>query len=256
MRGVALPHARWLRVMRCILCFAIAIHLCVAQDLYSLIPDPTDFYSTQGMPYFGPTQLRFSQTVYLYSRPAKSYWTPIYDSSTEDWRMLGNGHRPLTHSHEFELIDAGTMNNLPLNTRPRKPDLFDQGTQHFPLRFNESFVLRSESINKYVATRGVNWQSDVYFTNNMELAERFTILPVRTQLKPTFMPIADNNNIDVKDNYVQNGTDCHLLNQQFNYMNKIPDIDYIVNQGPGTRKKGLWRDGDVFQLHLKKPFEG
>jgi hypothetical protein len=36
------------------------------------------------------------------------------------------------------------------------------------------------------------------------------------------MPIADNNNIEDKANYVQNGTNCHLLNTQLNYINKVP----------------------------------
>ena len=35
----------------------------MGQDLYSLIPPATDFYKTQGLKYFGPTQIRFSMTV-------------------------------------------------------------------------------------------------------------------------------------------------------------------------------------------------
>ena len=40
-------------------CFRLAL----AQDLYSLIPKATDFYSTVGPKHFGPSQLRFSMTV-------------------------------------------------------------------------------------------------------------------------------------------------------------------------------------------------
>jgi len=153
-------------------------------------------------------------------------------------------------------VSAGTYNNLPLNTRPRRADLNDTGTQKFALRFNESFVLRSENINKYLATRGTNWQSDLYLVDDVSLAEKFTVLPVQKHIKPKYMPLSDNNNINEISNYVQNGSECHLLNTQLNYVQKVPGIDQIVTQGPGTRKKGMWRNGDVFQIHLKKMLEG
>ena len=145
---------------------------------------------------------------------------------------------------------------MPLNTRPRAADLNDTRTQKFPIRFNESIVLRSESLNKYLSLRGRNWQSDVGLTDDVALAARFTVLPVRNPINPPYMPIADNNNINEIDNYVQNGTNCHLLNTQNNYMNKVPGYDLLVSHGIGTRKKGMWRKGDIFQIHLTKTFEG
>merc|ERR1711977_3501 len=127
----------------------VVLHDAHAQDLYSLIPDPTDFYGTQGLSYFDPNQIRFSQTVRIYATRDKKYWGPTYDPLAEDYYMDAT-KQEITFNEEFELLDAGTMNNLPLNTRPRQADLFDSGTQHFSLRFNESFYLRSESINKYI----------------------------------------------------------------------------------------------------------
>ena len=117
-------------------------------------------------------------------------------------------------------------------------------------------MLRSENVNKYVATRGLNWQSDMYLTDDVSLAERFTILPVRTQINPPYMPIANNENINEKDNYVQNGTDCHLLNTQLNFINKVPGINQLITHGNGKRKKGMWKRGDIWQILMKKPFEG
>merc|ERR1711907_655654 len=240
---------------------AAAVALLCAQvkgqaDLFSLIPDPTDFYATEGMAYFQKTALRYSQTVRIYSPAQQSFWGPVYDELIEDYYMAGNHPNPPTENEEFEIIDAGTLNNIPRNTRPRNPDLLDTGTQHFAVRFNESFVLRSETVNRYVATRGVNFQSDMYLTDDVDKAERFTVLPVRTFIQPHYMPMADNNNIEDQTTYVLNGTNCHLINEQLNFMNKIHGVDRLVSQGPGTRKKGMWKDGDVFQIHMKKPFEG
>merc|ERR1711934_1044318 len=147
----------------------LLLHAVQAQDLYSLIPDPTDFYATNGMAYFGTTQLRFSQTVRIFCPEEQTYWGPMYDELIEDYFITGH-HKELIGPHqEWEMLDAGTLNNIPRNTRPRNPDLDDTGTQKFALRFNESLILRSESVNRYLATRGTNWQSDMYLTDDIEL---------------------------------------------------------------------------------------
>ena len=129
-------------------------------------------------------------------------------------------------------------------------------SQKFSLRFNESFILRSESINKYVATTGTGFQSEFYFVDDISLAERFTALAVRTWINPPYMPTADNENIEDFATYVQNGTNLHLLNTQLNFINKVPGIIRLTSHGPGTRKKGMWKDGDIFQIHVKKAYEG
>jgi hypothetical protein len=116
----------------------------------------------------------------------------VYDEEVEDYVLLASHKQAsLSFKHEFEILDAGTFNNLPLNTRPRGHDLNDTRTQKFSLRFNESFILRSENVNRYLGTRGKHWQSDLYLTDDVSLAERFTILPVplATEAAPTPAPL-------------------------------------------------------------------
>ena len=68
--------------------------------------------------------------------------------------------------------------------------------------------------------------------------------------------MADNENIDDFDTYVKNGTNLHLLNTQLNFINKVPGIARVVSHGLGKKQKGMWKDGDLFQIHLKKAYEG
>jgi len=51
-------------MMRVVLLSAGLALLATAQDLYSLIPKPTDFYRINGNKHFGPTQIRYSMTVH------------------------------------------------------------------------------------------------------------------------------------------------------------------------------------------------
>ena len=53
--------------------------------------------------------------------------------------------------------------------------LADANTQKFYLRFNETLVLRSQDINMYLGTRGTGFQSELYFLNDVNLAERFRV---------------------------------------------------------------------------------
>ena len=118
----------------------------------SLIPDPNDWYAEEGLDYFMPTRIRYSQTVELVSPNTDTFWGTYQDPVTDHYAIHGVKDRG--RSTKFEILDAGTMSNIPRNTRPRNPDYYDEGTQHFFLRYNESFMLRSEDLNKYVGTVG------------------------------------------------------------------------------------------------------
>merc|ERR1711907_10080 len=218
------------------------------------IPDPTNFFKEGGMNYFKGTHLRFSMTVSILSMRDGTYLGPRYNEQTEDYELFGDFPNR-TRETLFEIIDAGTMTNLPKNTRPRGPDLGDTNTQKFYLRFNETLVLRSIEINKYVGTVGVNFQAEPHFINNVSVAERFRVLPVFDNYKPFLNPIARNENLEDESTYVKNGTKIHMLNNQLNYMQKIKNFPKIVLHGPGTKKLGMWKDSDIFQLIMLKQFE-
>jgi len=107
-----------------------------------------------------------------------------------------------------------------------------------------------------VATTGTGFHSESYFVDDISLAERFTVLAVQTWVNPTNIPTADNENIEDSASYVQNGTNLHLLNTQLNFINKVPGIARVVSHGLGKKQKGMWKDGDLFQIHVKKAYEG
>ena len=141
--------------------FCLYIAPTKAQDLYSLIPPPTDFYRTLNSnpmaTYFGRRQIRYSMTVSLSSLPLTSiilactrlkpayfeqnhaqvrlwsvsdrtFWGPVWDPELEEYLLTGD-HTDTTYKQEFELLDGGTYNNIPLNTRPRPSDFNDTAPQ-------------------------------------------------------------------------------------------------------------------------------
>jgi len=138
------------------------------------IPDPTDVYKEYGMNYFADMRLRYSMTVSLMSTRERTYAGPRWNEQTEAYELFGN-FPDRTSETLFELVDAGTMDNLPLNTRPRPEDPLDSNSQKFYLRFNETMMLRSQSINKFVATIGTGFNSDIIFTDDPSLADKFRV---------------------------------------------------------------------------------
>ena len=107
-----------------------------------------------------------------------------------------------------------------------------------------------------MATTGTGFHSESYYVDDISLSERFTVLAVQTWVNPTYIPTADNENIEDSASYVQNGTNLHLLNTQLNFINKVPGIARVVSHGLGKKQKGMWKDGDLFQIHVKKAYEG
>lgn len=222
----------------------------------SLLPPPTDFFRTQGLSYFRPTFLRYSQTVEVYSPTLKLYWSVDQHPVSEHYSIQGTktrGRKTL-----FEMIDAGTFSNIPRNTRPRHPEYLDDGTQHFFVRFNESFILRSIDLNKYVGTIGTGWQSRVTLVDDITVAEVFRVLPVLKMTDPNIQrqQIATNTNLDDNVTNVMNGSKVHLLNNQLNYYNVVEGVTEVLSQGPGRKQLGLWETGDVFQVLHQKQLEG
>ena len=104
----------------------------------SLIPDPNDWYVEQGLSYFKPTFLRYSQTVELYSPLEGTYWGVRTDPVNEHYSVQHTDTRDRTT--KYEILDAGTYSNVPRNTRPRQPDLYDTGQQHFFMRYNTNLT--------------------------------------------------------------------------------------------------------------------
>jgi len=193
-------------------------------------------------------------TVSIMNTRDQTYWGSKYDDVTEDYELLGNiPERSLDTL--FELIDAGTEDNVPTNTKPRPADLKDTNKQKFFLRFNETMILRAQSINKYVGTTGVDFQAEPIFVDEIHRAERFRILPVFNFYQPDANPIATNENLEDSETYIKNGTLVHMINTQLNYVQKIENLDKIYFQGPGKSKKNLWKKSDIFQFVMLKPFE-
>merc|ERR1712166_180572 len=222
----------------------------------SLIPDPNDWYTQVGLPYFKPTFLRYSQTVQLFSPNDKLYWAVNQDQVSEHLSVRGQKHT--NRATLFEMIDAGTLSNVPRNTRPRPADPYDAGNQHFFLRYNESFILRSIELNKFVATVGTFWQSRVTLVDDVSVAETFRVLPTLNYRDPNLKSKQLATNVNLPDNTtnVRNGTEIHLLNTQLNYVNMIRGVKEVLTQGPGTKRVSMWGSGDVFQLIHQKQLEG
>jgi len=218
------------------------------------IPDPTNQYKEQGMNYFKGDWLRFSMSVSIMNTRDQTYWGPRYNPLTEEYELYGDWPNRTTETM-FELLDAGTMDNVPVNTKPRPADLLDRNSQKFYLRFNETMKLRSQHINMYLGTEGVNFHSRPIFTNDVGVAESYRLLPVFSFYRPSDFPIADNDNLQSEDTYVKNGTRTMLLNNQLNFMQKIDSLPKVVSHGPGTVKKGMWKHSDIFQIVLSKMFE-
>lgn len=229
----------------------------LGQNNANLIPDPTNHYAVSGLSYFMPRRIRYSQTAEIYHPSTGKYWASYRDAVTETFSIHTVKDRGL--NTQFELIDAGTLSNIPRNTRPRSPDLYDQGTQKFFLRFNESFILRSEDRNKYIGTLGTSWQSKLTLVDDINVAERFRMTPVRKNADPMYRYSQVATNININDNatYVNNGTDTHLLGLQLNYVNVHDSVQEVLISGDGREKKSAWgTDSDVFQIHIMKPLEG
>ena len=145
---------RWRRFAMLIasLCGCI-VHMAQGLGSGAKIPAPTDVFKERGMNYFRSTWIRYSMTVSILSSRDKTFWGVRYNEDTEDYEL----HADFAERSEetlFELIDAGTEDNYPVNTKRRPPDYEDGSAQKFFVRFNETVALRSQSINKYVGTTG------------------------------------------------------------------------------------------------------
>merc|ERR1712078_47886 len=121
-------------------------------------------------------------------------------------------------------------------------------------------MFRHVMSNRYVGTVGVNFLSEPHLVedtiaNNLSRTERYRLLPVFDWLQPSANPIATNDNLQDRKTYIPNATKVHLLNQQANYMQKIPRLPKLYSQGPGKGRIGMWKDSDIFQIIMKKPFE-
>ena len=66
--------------------------------------------------------------VRLWSVPDRTFWGPVWDPELEEYLLTGD-HTDTTYKQEFELLDGGTYNNIPLNTRPRPSDFNDTAPQ-------------------------------------------------------------------------------------------------------------------------------
>jgi len=218
------------------------------------IPDPTNKYKEYGMNEFADLRLRYSMTVSIMVVRDKTYLGPKWNPELEAYELVGNFPNR-TRDTLFELIDAGTMDNRPMNTRPRPADPYDASTQKFNLRFNETTMFRSEAVNKYIGVRGSMFNSEIYFVDTPDIAESFRLLPVFKWVAPHIMPTADNDNMLDAGTYVRNATSVHLLNKEQNLLNKIDKIDKPVVHGVGRASKGLWKDSDIFQFILYKRLE-
>ena len=125
---------------------------------------------------FADMRLRYSMTVSIINTRDQMYLGPRWNEETGGYELYGD-FPSRTPETLFELIDAGTMDNIPANTRPRGADLFDANTQKFYLRFNETLMLRSVSINKFLATQGTNFNSDLFFSDDATVSEKFRARP-------------------------------------------------------------------------------
>ena len=236
------------------------IVVCLVKHVYGLgagakIPDPTNVFKEYGMNAFATMKLRFSMTVSVMNTRDQTYLGPRYNEQTEAYELHSDFPERTPETY-FELIDAGTMDNIPANTRPRPADLYDTNTQKFFLRFNETLILRSQSINKYVATTGTNFNSDLFFTDDVTLSERFRMVSVFKNIAPHIKAVTNNENMEDETTYVKNGTQLHLLNSQQNFLNKIENQPKALIHGVGTTKKGMWGLGsDVFQIIMQKMYE-
>merc|ERR1712166_401425 len=151
----------------------------------------------QGLDYFLPTRIRFSQTVEVISPNTDTFWGTYQDPVTDHYAI--HGVKDQGRYTKFEILDAGTMSNIPRNTRPRNPDYYDEGTQHFFLRYNESFVLRSEDLNKYVGTVGTGWQSRMTLVDEISAAETFRMIPVLEYAQPELRKQQAATNVNLDD---------------------------------------------------------
>jgi len=231
------------------------------------IPDPTNFYKEQSMAFFRGEYLRFSQTVSILNTRDGTYLGPRYNPVLEDFELYGNFKEPGPDTL-FEVIDAGTFSNAVgddptkwVNTEPREPDLDDSCSaldgkcQKSYVRFNETMILRSEKINRYISIVGTNFHAQTILSFEVDRSTQLRVLPVFTNYQPHLNPVATNDNLQDENTYVKNGTKIHLLNNQQNFMQKIANVPKVVMQGPGTSKKGMWKDSDIFQLLMLKRLE-
>jgi len=220
------------------------------------LPAATDFYANEGNIYFDPNMVLFSQTIKLMSQRDRTYWGVAMDEITQEY-IVSSAHKGEDSKWQtWELLDVGTMDNLPRNTRPRTSDAFDKGTQRFALRFNESFMLRNEATNMYLGQLGVGWSSTFSLVESIDRAMKFMILPIRNPRAPQLYPIARNTNLGDLTTYITNGTSVRIRTQEMNYVNHIPGSKPLSSRGPGTNKISLWKASDIFVVSQTKIFEG
>ena len=203
---------------------------------------------------FTPSRLRFSTLASIMNVRDKTYLGPRWNSELEDYELYGNFPERTPETY-FELMDAGTMDNRPANTRPRPADPYDTNTQKFYLRFNETVQFRSEICNRYIGVQGSMFNSEIILVDEVARAESFRMLPVFKWIKPHINPTADNDNMEDATTYVNNGTKLHFLNKEQNFLNKVEGIDKPVVHGVGRAMKGLWKDSDIFIMIIYKRFE-
>jgi len=168
------------------------------------LPAATDFYANEGNAYFDPYQILFSQTIKLMSTRDRTYWGVELDDVTQEYIVSSGYKEEASKWQMWELIDAGTMDNLPRNTRPRTADTYDKGVQKFALRFNESFMLRSESTNMYLGQLGSGWSSSFTLVESVDRAVKLMVLPIRDPKAPQLYPIARNTNLGDLSTYLTN----------------------------------------------------
>jgi len=247
--GLVMP-----RVMLSVAILGCLVHLAQGLGSGAKIPAPTNVYKEGGMNYFKGTTLRFSMTVSIRSIRDGTYWGTRYNDETEDYELHGDFPNR-TRETLFEMVDAGTEDNTPVNTKTRPADYYDQRRQKFYVRFNETLILRAQSINRYVGITGVNFNSEPIFVDEIERAERIRVLPVFDFYTPDAYPIATNENQEDEATYVKNGTKVHLLNWQNNYAQKIENMPKVYVHGTGRAKRNMWRQSDRFQFVMLKLFE-
>jgi len=206
------------------------------------------------MTFFRGEYLRYSMTASIYHERQQLYWGVRYNDLLEDWELHGD-FKERGPATEFEMLDCGTTSNIPLNSRPRAPNLQDTNTQKFYLRFNETVMFRSVAINKYVGTVGHNFNAETRMVDSREVADQFRMIPQFNFNQPSANPIATNENLVDDASYIKNATKLMLLNQQNNYINKIELLPKMIAHGNGNAKKSMWRHADQFVFIMKKPFE-
>merc|ERR1719247_3748623 len=113
-------------------------------------------------------------TVSVMNTRDQTYLAPVYNEMTEEYELFGISP-DRTRDTLFEIVDAGTMTNLPKNTRPRPPDLGDTNTQKFYVRFNETLIFRNIAINRYIGTEGVNFHAEPILVDDIRRAEHWRV---------------------------------------------------------------------------------